>query len=346
MLWDFVLSFKGNCWNSSNLMSSRFPSHKLSNGLYVSGRPEQQPKERPPTMSSTSMPYTGGDIKKSGELGKMFDISMDGSRPRKSGPINSAPSRSGSFGGATSHLSQLTPNSLNRMGSLSSVPNSASLKITSSGPLNKHGEPLTRASGPQGGGTNFVSRQNSGPLPPVLPATGLITSGPIISGPLNATGGPRTKASGPLDSSGSLKPNSSVLQNHTVTRLSQENEYSFFKNFPKLIFWSIILLFAVGFLAGTFIFAAVGNPILFAVVIVLFVAVTSVFVWNSCWGTRAITSFISQYPDCDLKTATSGQFIKVSGVCDIFFLSSQLGLLQGCNVVIQLIEVTLQLFII
>ena len=58
-------------------MGSRFPSHKLSNGLYVSGRPEH-PKERTPTMSSLAMPYTGGDIKKSGELGIMFDIPMDG----------------------------------------------------------------------------------------------------------------------------------------------------------------------------------------------------------------------------------------------------------------------------
>ena len=59
-------------------MGSRFPSNQLSNGLYVSGRLEQ-PKERTPTMTSTAMPYTGGDIKKSGELGKMFDIPVDGS---------------------------------------------------------------------------------------------------------------------------------------------------------------------------------------------------------------------------------------------------------------------------
>lgn len=78
-------------------MGSRFPSHQLSNGLYVSGRPEQ-PKEKPVAMSSTAMPYTGGDIKKSGELGKMFDLHVENSKSRKSGPIN-APSRTGSFGG-------------------------------------------------------------------------------------------------------------------------------------------------------------------------------------------------------------------------------------------------------
>ena len=53
--------------------------HQLSGGLYVSGAPEQY-KEKPPTMTSTAVPYTGGDIKKSGELGKMFDINVDSSK--------------------------------------------------------------------------------------------------------------------------------------------------------------------------------------------------------------------------------------------------------------------------
>lgn len=250
-------------------MGSRFPSHQLSNGLYVSGRPEQLPKERTPTMSSTAVPYTGGDIKKSGELGKMFDISMD-TRSRKSGPINSAPSRTGSFGGAASHSNPMTTNSGGRMGtgSTAGVPGSVSMKKTTSGPLNKHGEPMKKASGPQGGGAN--SRHNSGPLPPVLPTTGLITSGPITSGPLNASGAPR-KASGPLDSAGSLKQSSaSVLQNPAVTNLGQESENSFFKSFPKLIF--------------------------------------------CCWGTKAATGFVARYPDCELRTAKNGQFVKVSGV--------------------------------
>ncbi|XP_047332530.1 uncharacterized membrane protein At1g16860-like [Impatiens glandulifera] len=54
-------------------MGSRIPSHKLSSGLYVSGRPEQL-KERQPTMASRAVPYTGGNIKNSGDLCKMFDI--------------------------------------------------------------------------------------------------------------------------------------------------------------------------------------------------------------------------------------------------------------------------------
>ncbi|KAF4349204.1 hypothetical protein F8388_021772 [Cannabis sativa] len=293
-------------------MGSRFPSHQLSNGLYVSGRPEQ-PKERTPTMSSVAMPYTGGDIKKSGELGKMFDIPMDGSKSRKSGPISNAPSRTGSFGGAASHSGPITSTSARVVytsGPVSSGVGSTSVKKTNSGPLNKHGEPIKKSSGPQSGG---VTRQNSGPIP-VLPTTGLITSGPITSGPLNSSGAPR-KVSGPLDSMGSMKgQGSSVVHNQAVTTLSQDDEYSFRRNFPKSILWSVILLFVMGFIAGGFILGAVHNWILLIVVVVLFGAVAALFTWNTCWGRRAVINFITSYPDAELRTARNGQLVKVSGV--------------------------------
>ncbi|KAJ0076237.1 hypothetical protein Patl1_34943 [Pistacia atlantica] len=286
-------------------MGSRYPSHKLSNGLYVSGRPEQ-PKEKTPTMSSVAMPYTGGDIKKSGELGKMFDI--DGAKSRKSGPITGAPSRTGSFGGATTHSGSI-PNAAVRSGYNASGPisggmsGSTSMKKTNSGPLNKHGEPIKKSSGPQSGG---VTRQNSGPIPPNLPATGLITSGPISSGPLNSSGAPR-KVSGSLDNGGSFKTHSSsIANNQAVTTISQDDEFSFRKNFPKPVLWLVILIFLMGFIAGGFILGAVHNPILLIVIVVLFGAIAAIFVWNSCWGRRAITDFIARYPDADLRTAKNG----------------------------------------
>ncbi|XP_047315311.1 uncharacterized membrane protein At1g16860-like [Impatiens glandulifera] len=275
---------------------SRFLSHQLSNGLYVSGRPEQ-PKERTPTMVAAAMPYTGGDIKKSGELGKMFDLPPDGSKSRKSGPITGPPSRTGSFAGVASH----------------SGPISSSVKKTSSGPLNKHGEPLKKSSGPQSGGVTPVVRQNSGPIPSVLPTTGLITSGPISSGPLNSSGAPR-KFSGPLDSMGSIKLHSSLAHNQTVTTLNQDDDYSFKRNFPKPILWAMILLFVMGFIAGGFILGAVRNPILLIVVVILFTLVAVLFTWNTCWGRNAIVGFIDSYPDAELRTAKNGQFVKVSGV--------------------------------
>ncbi|KAK2378531.1 hypothetical protein P8452_29882 [Trifolium repens] len=201
-------------------MSSRIPSHQLSNGLYVSGRPEQ-PKERLPTMTSAAMPYTGGDIKKSGELGKMFDIPVDGSKSRKSGPITGAPSRTTSFGGAGSHSGPIHPNAAARA-IYTTGGGSTSQKKSNSGPLSKHGEPVKRSSGPQSGGVTPTGRQNSGPLPPILPTTGLITSGPISSGPLNSSGAPR-KVSGPLEATGSMKLQGSAaaVHNQAVTVLSQ-----------------------------------------------------------------------------------------------------------------------------
>ncbi|KAF5789557.1 putative uncharacterized membrane protein [Helianthus annuus] len=290
-------------------MSSRITSHQLNNGLYVSGRPEP-PKEKPPTMSSTAVPYTGGDIKKSGELGKMFE------GPRKSGQLTSGPLRTGSMGsGNMAHASQISSHSMNRVGSLSGgVPGSASLKKTNSGPLNKHGEPIRKSSGPQTGGLTSASRHNSGPLPPVLPTTGLITSGPILSGPLNSTGGPR-KTSGPLDSSASIKSRTtSMVRNNAVTHLSPDGTQSFFRSFPKLVFWSMVLLFMMGFIAAVFILAAVGNPILLIVVVVLFAIVIVAFAWNVYWDEKAVNKFISEYPDAELRTAKDGQFVKVSGV--------------------------------
>ena len=159
--------------------------HQLSGGLYVSGAPEQY-KEKPPTMTSTAVPYTGGDIKKSGELGKMFDINVDSSKMKKSGPINNAnlpiatsSSTSGRAGSSfrtssssnSGPLNPPPPPQITHLGSFSR-PNS------NSGPLSKSGEPRIphlKTSGP-------LSRQNSGPLTPNLPATGLITSGPVSSG--------------------------------------------------------------------------------------------------------------------------------------------------------------------
>uniref|UniRef100_A0A1D1Y1M4 Putative membrane protein At1g16860 n=1 Tax=Anthurium amnicola TaxID=1678845 RepID=A0A1D1Y1M4_9ARAE len=79
-------------------MGSRSQSHhQLSSGMLVSGPPEQ-PKERAPAVASRAVPYTGGDVKKSGELGKMFDIPSSatpggsGRSASHSGPLSRPPS--------------------------------------------------------------------------------------------------------------------------------------------------------------------------------------------------------------------------------------------------------------
>ncbi|XP_074579847.1 putative membrane protein At1g16860 isoform X1 [Curcuma longa] len=209
-------------------MGSRFPSHQLSNGLYVSGRPGQ-PKEKPPTMSSVAMPYTGGDVKKSGELGKMFDIPTDNSRSRKSGPVTNASGKTGSFGGAAAYSGPAIPNSSNRSSQSPgriSVPGtgSSNRQKSNSGPLNKQSDSTKKLSGQQSGGTNLTASHNSGPLS--LPTTGLITSGPVSSGPLNSSAAPR-KVSGPLESSGSVKIHStSTAYKQAVTTINKVDKFS------------------------------------------------------------------------------------------------------------------------
>jgi hypothetical protein len=294
-------------------MGSRFPSHQLSNGLYVSGRPEQ-PKEKAPVICSAAMPYTGGDIKKSGELGKMFDIH------RKSGPLGNQPSRNTSFGGAASNSGPVSNARSNYSGSISSaVPGTGGSSRTksNSGPLNKHGEPMKRSSGPQSGGVGPMARQNSGPLPPVLPTTGLITSGPITSGPMNSSCAAQ-KVSGPLDSSVSMKMRAtSFAHNQAVSNLNREDGYSIKGSIPTAIWWLVSLLFVVGFVAGIFILAAIHNPILLIVVVVIFGFVAALVAWNIFFGTKGVIGFVSRYPDADLRTAKDGEYVKVTGVCEL-----------------------------
>ncbi|GMI91441.1 hypothetical protein like AT4G22290 [Hibiscus trionum] len=113
-------------------MASGVPSHQLSNGLLLSGRPEQI-KERQPTMSSRAVPYTGGDVINSGELGKMFDIPvldnkqppqlLQPSRVSSSSQPNSGSMRSGSNSGTirkSSGTIPLQPTGLITSGPLSS----------------------------------------------------------------------------------------------------------------------------------------------------------------------------------------------------------------------------------
>ncbi|TYH71523.1 hypothetical protein ES332_D05G191900v1 [Gossypium tomentosum] len=131
-------------------MGSRVQSHQLSNGLIVSGRPEQL-KERQPSMPLRAVPYTGGNVKKSGELGKMFDIPvLDHS------PSSAPPSNPNSNPNSKQQPQLLQPSRF----SSSSQPNSGSMRSGSnSGPI----------------------RKSSGTMP--LQPTGLITSGPLSSGP-------------------------------------------------------------------------------------------------------------------------------------------------------------------
>ncbi|CAK9196164.1 unnamed protein product [Sphagnum jensenii] len=291
-----------------------FPSHQLSNGLYVSGHRDPS-KEKGSTISVPQTPYTGGDVKKSGELGKM------------AGLIHSA-SLKGSGGGR------------------------GAFGRPTSGPLTRQQVADTVATGNSksmgvGGGTATLKSSGSlsGPQTPVLPATGLITSGPLAgrtaglsSGPLSGRIGAAAGGggmSGPQDmmmmggSSGgggggggatpaggaAAKAMHAVIPtNPAVNNLSNARKSSFWKRFPKVIIWTVGPLFVMGFIAGAFIVAAVRNPILLIVVASLLALVLLLLTWNSCWGHRSVTGFITSYPVSELATAKDGQFVKVTGV--------------------------------
>lgn len=59
-------------------------AHQLSNGLFVSGQPDRG-RDKGSIMGVPQMPYTGGDIKKSGELGKMLNIPVESTASAKAG---------------------------------------------------------------------------------------------------------------------------------------------------------------------------------------------------------------------------------------------------------------------
>ncbi|KAH7426804.1 hypothetical protein KP509_10G017500 [Ceratopteris richardii] len=297
-------------------MASNNRVHQLSSGLYVSGAPDQY-KERTPTMTSTAMPYTGGDIKKSGELGKMFDISVETPKSKRSGPLTgssaatpsgSASTRAGSFRAtAASNSGPLVnppPPQITHLGSFSRP-------TSNSGPLSKNEPTHAHRSGSKNSGP--LSRQNSGPLAANLPATGLITSGPVSSGPASRN------HSGPIESN-SFPRNPSTQQanknpaNQAINHLSPVRSHSVLKNLPRVILWTVVPLFIIGFIAGGFILGAVQNAVLLITVVCLFGALALILIWNSYMGRNAAIQFVSKFPDIGLSDAKDGQYVKITGI--------------------------------
>ncbi|KZV16059.1 hypothetical protein F511_26188 [Dorcoceras hygrometricum] len=163
-------------------MSNRTASHRLSNGLFVSGRSDPKPKDRRPTMPARPVPYTGGDVKNSGDLGKMYGVGDHPSvvppklpsRLPYSPQTNSGSSRSGSNSG--------------QLGS----------KSDSSGPLIKKSS----------------SSSFSGNMTPIQP-TGLITSAPLGSSGSN-------RRSGQIDAPSAPSSFSKNVYGAAVTSLGDE----------------------------------------------------------------------------------------------------------------------------
>ncbi|XP_057962636.1 uncharacterized membrane protein At1g16860 isoform X2 [Malania oleifera] len=256
-------------------MGSRIPSHQLSSGLYVSGRPEQL-KERQPTIGSRAVPYTGGDVKKSGELGKMFDIAVVD--PSAGGPPQLKTSRPSS-------------SSQHNSGSVRSGSNSGQLpKSSNSGQL-----PKSSNSGP-------IPKKSSGPMIPLQP-TGLITSGPLGS----SSGGGRK--SGQLEPSGSM---GKVAYGSAVTSLTDEVKFGF--KVSRGVMWVFLVVVAVGVLVGVFLTVAVKKAVILVAIAAVLVPMIVIVLWNCGWGKRGLLGFLQRYPDAELRGAINGQYVKVTGV--------------------------------
>ncbi|KAL6520514.1 hypothetical protein OROHE_017102 [Orobanche hederae] len=259
-------------------MSSRTGSHQLSSGLIVSGRPEQQLKERQPTMASRAVPYTGGDVKKSGELGRMYgvDLSDHHNHPPTGGPPK-VPSRPPS---ASQHNS----------GSARSGSNSGQmgLKATNSGPINKKSS----------------SSSFSGPMTPIQP-TGLITSGPLGSTS-------STRRSGQMDAPPAPSSFKKVTYGPAVTSLGEEVKLGF--RVSRVAMWVFLVVVLMGLVVGAFLMAAVKKSVVLIAVAAVLVPAVVIWIWNYAYKKRGVLGFLEKYPDAELRGAIDGQFVKVTGV--------------------------------
>ncbi|KAL0398831.1 UNVERIFIED_CONTAM: putative membrane protein [Sesamum radiatum] len=260
-------------------MSARTGSHQLSNGLMVSGRPEHQLKERQPTLASRAVPYTGGDVKKSGELGKMYGVDLSsGDHLHHHPPVPSKlPSRQPS-------------SSQHNSGSARSGPNSGQIgpKPTNSGPMSKKSS----------------SSSFSGPMTPIQP-TGLITSGPLGSSSSN-------RRSGQLDAQPAPSSFNKAIHGSAVTSLGEEVKLGF--RVSRVAMWVFLVVVVMGLVVGAFLMAAVKKPMILVVVAALLVPAVVILIWNYAYKKRGVLGFLRKYPDAELRGAVDGQYVKVTGV--------------------------------
>ncbi|WOG86183.1 hypothetical protein DCAR_0205384 [Daucus carota subsp. sativus] len=240
-------------------MTTRSHSHQLSSGLYVSGRPEPPLKERQtqPTLSSRAVPYTGGDVKNSGELGKMFDIESCG--PHLVPPVLK-PSRLASF-------------SRQKSGS----------DLSGSG----------RDPGPK----------TSGQMVQVLP-TGLLTSGPLGSNP--------GRRSGKLDPGPAAGVAVKAVYGAAVTSLSGEEGVGF--KVSKAAMWVFLVLVVMGLVVGVFLMVALKKALILVVFVAILVVLMMLVLWNLAMKRRGLVGFLRRCADSELRGATDGQYVKVTGV--------------------------------
>ncbi|KAJ3680115.1 hypothetical protein LUZ60_016393 [Juncus effusus] len=96
---------------------------------------------------------------------------------------------------------------------------------------------------------------------------------------------------------------------------------------PAAAHWVLITLLLAGLGVSVFVLAVVHNALLFVGIILISVIFIGFLVWNvvSYRSYRSLLIFLDRLPDSDLRTASDGQIVKISGIVscgDISLISS------------------------
>nr|DAD36121.1 TPA_asm: hypothetical protein HUJ06_006761 [Nelumbo nucifera] len=88
---------------------------------------------------------------------------------------------------------------------------------------------------------------------------------------------------------------------------------------PTPVVCLLIPLFFIGIAVSIFILVVVHNAFFFVSLLLLSAAVLAFLVWNTLNWRRngAILLFLDSFPDSDLRTATHGQLVKITGVINL-----------------------------
>lgn len=143
----------------------------------------------------------------------------------------------------------------------------------------------------------------SGQMIQLLP-TGLLTSGPPGSNP-----GRRSEKLDPDPVGGVV---GKVVYGSAVTSLSGDERMGF--KVSKAAMWVFLVVVVMGLVVGVFVMVAIKKAVILVVFIAILVVVVVVVLWNLAMRRRGLVGFFSRYADSELRGATDGQYVKVTGV--------------------------------
>ncbi|KAK6149700.1 LOW QUALITY PROTEIN: hypothetical protein DH2020_017225 [Rehmannia glutinosa] len=273
-------------------MSTRTGSHQLSNGLVVSGRPEQQLKERQPTMASRAVPYTGGDVKRSGELGRMYGVDLS------SGDHHHHPP---SVAHRSSPRGRLNLSAQQRICQIRSE---------------------FRPNGPE----NHELGANEQKIVLLVILRPDDADSTHRTNHLGSAGTDQLEPSGQLDAPSAPSSFNKAIYGSAVTSLGEAVKLGF--RVSRVAMWVFLVVVVMGLVVGAFLLAAVKKPVILVAVVAVLVPAVVIFIWNFAYKKKGVLGFLKKYPDAELRGAVDGQFVKVTGkyVADFYISDFQSGL--------------------